>query len=86
MPVTAGRGMTMKEIYNPDPIEMYKCDKYSDFSCLIGTPGLTIPVSLSSDTNTPLAIQLVGADSSENLLFSAGKVIEEHFQFHEKYY
>jgi aspartyl-tRNA(Asn)/glutamyl-tRNA(Gln) amidotransferase subunit A len=86
LPISPDRGLTFEESLNPDPITMYELDKYADWSCVAGYPGLTIPITLHSEYKTPMAIQIVGPYMSDSELLRIGKIIDECFNFNEKHH
>ncbi len=86
MPISPDRGLTFDESLNPDPIVMYELDKYADWSCVAGYPGLTIPITIHSEYKTPMAIQIVGPYMSDSELLRIGKIIDECFNFNENHH
>ncbi len=81
LPVMVDRGLTMSEMNNTDPVEMYKLDYYSDWSCITGMPGISIPIKLHN--GVPLSVQVVGPVMSDEILFKIAKILDDHFQFHQ---
>ncbi|MDP1710504.1 MAG: Asp-tRNA(Asn)/Glu-tRNA(Gln) amidotransferase subunit GatA [candidate division WWE3 bacterium] len=57
-----------------DPLSMYLSDIFTNPASLAGLPGLVVPAG--SSKNLPVGVQLIGPKFSEELLFSAGEVIE----------
>ena len=58
-----------------DPLAMYLSDIFTIGANLAGTPGLSVPVGLSS-AGLPRAVQLLGPEDSEPLLLRAGRALE----------
>jgi aspartyl-tRNA(Asn)/glutamyl-tRNA(Gln) amidotransferase subunit A len=63
-----------------DPVVMYLNDVLTVPANLAGLPGLSVPVGLSKEA-LPLGLQLLGPAFDENVLFRAGRVLEEAAAF-----
>ncbi len=63
-----------------DPVVMYLNDVLTVPVNLAGLPGMSIPAGLSKD-GLPLGLQLIGPAFDENVLFRAGRVLEEAAEF-----
>jgi aspartyl-tRNA(Asn)/glutamyl-tRNA(Gln) amidotransferase subunit A len=62
-----------------DPVAMYLSDVFTIPSCLVGLPGLNVPVGLSE--GLPVGLQLIGPQFAENTLFRAGHALERAVGF-----
>ena len=62
-----------------NPLAMYLSDLLTIPSCMAGLPGLNIPCGLSD--GLPVGLQLVGAQLSENTVFSVGHALERAIGF-----
>lgn len=82
LPVTSDRGPTASEAAHSSVIDMYNIDYYLTWSCMLGIPGITIPIRLNKE-GVPLTIQIVGPAMSDEILFKIAKTLDEHFQFFE---
>lgn len=80
MPTTPGKGMTMEEAENPDPIAMYKCDTYTCLANLLGLPAMSVPCGFFSD-NSPLGLQVMSKPLGENLIFDIAKILDREFDY-----
>jgi aspartyl-tRNA(Asn)/glutamyl-tRNA(Gln) amidotransferase subunit A len=80
MPSTSGRGMTMQEAENPDPIAMYKCDTYTCLANLLGLPAISVPCGFFSD-HSPLGLQIMSKPLGENLIFDIAKILDREFDY-----
>lgn len=63
-----------------DPVVMYLNDVLTVSANLAGIPGISIPAGLSKQ-GLPLGLQLIGPAFDENVLFRAGRVLEEAAAF-----
>lgn len=63
-----------------DPVVMYLNDVLTVPANLAGLPAISIPAGLSKE-GLPLGLQLIGPAFDENVLFQAGRVIEENAAF-----
>mgnify|MGYP001401771095 CR=1 FL=1 len=63
-----------------DPVTMYLNDVLTVPANLAGLPGISIPAGLSNE-GLPLGLQLIGPAFDENVLFRAGRVLEEAASF-----
>ncbi len=63
-----------------DPVVMYLNDILTVPANLAGLPGISIPAGLSKE-GLPLGLQLIGPAFDENVLFQAGRVLEEAAAF-----
>ncbi len=63
-----------------DPVVMYLNDVLTVPANLAGLPGISIPAGLSKE-GLPLGLQLIGPAFDENVLFRAGRVLEEAAAF-----
>ncbi len=63
-----------------DPVVMYLNDVLTVPANLAGLPGISIPAGLSPE-GLPLGLQLLGSAFDENVLFRAGRVLEEAAEF-----
>lgn len=63
-----------------DPVEMYLNDVLTVPANLAGLPAISIPVGFSKE-GLPLGLQLIGPAFDENVLFRAGRVLEESAAF-----
>lgn len=63
-----------------DPVVMYLNDVLTVPANLAGLPGLSVPAGLSKE-GLPLGLQLLGPAFNENVLFRAGRVLEEAATF-----
>ncbi len=63
-----------------DPVVMYLNDVLTVPANLAGLPGISIPAGLSKE-GLPLGFQLIGPAFDENVLFRAGRVLEEAAAF-----
>lgn len=63
-----------------DPVVMYLNDVLTVPANLAGLPAISIPAGLSN-AGLPLGLQLIGPAFDENVLFQAGRVIEESAAF-----
>ncbi len=63
-----------------DPVVMYLNDVLTVSANLAGIPGISIPSGLSKQ-GLPLGLQLIGPAFDENVLFRAGRVLEEAAAF-----
>jgi len=59
-----------------DPLAMYLNDVYTVTANLAGIPGLVVPSGKVGKDDLPTGVQLLGPSFSENLLLSAGAMIE----------
>ncbi len=59
-----------------DPVVMYLNDVLTVPANLAGLPGISIPAGFSKE-GLPLGLQLIGPAFEENVLFRAGRVLEE---------
>ena len=65
-----------------DPLAMYLNDIYTTSANLVGIPGISVPVGLSSN-KLPIGVQLLAAHFEEQHLFNVGSVIEEALSIKE---
>lgn len=63
-----------------DPVEMYLNDVLTVPANLAGLPAISIPAGFSKE-GLPLGLQLIGPAFDENVLFRAGRVLEENAAF-----
>jgi aspartyl-tRNA(Asn)/glutamyl-tRNA(Gln) amidotransferase subunit A len=63
-----------------DPVVMYLNDVLTVPANLAGLPAMSIPAGLSQE-GLPLGLQLIGPAFDENVLFRAGRVLEENAAF-----
>lgn len=63
-----------------DPVTMYLNDVLTVPANLAGLPGLSVPAGLSTE-GLPLGLQLIGPAFDENVLFRAGRALEEAAAF-----
>jgi aspartyl-tRNA(Asn)/glutamyl-tRNA(Gln) amidotransferase subunit A len=63
-----------------DPVVMYLNDVLTVPANLAGLPGISIPAGLSKE-GLPLGLQLIGPAFDENVLFQAGRVLEDNAAF-----
>ncbi|MBA3814085.1 MAG: Asp-tRNA(Asn)/Glu-tRNA(Gln) amidotransferase subunit GatA [Alphaproteobacteria bacterium] len=63
-----------------DPVVMYLNDVLTVPANLAGLPAISIPAGLSKE-GLPLGLQLIGPAFDENVLFRAGRVLEENASF-----
>lgn len=63
-----------------DPVVMYLNDVLTVPANLAGLPAMSIPAGLSKE-GLPLGLQLIGPAFDENVLFRAGRVLEENAAF-----
>lgn len=63
-----------------DPVVMYLNDVLTVPANLAGLPAISIPAGLSKE-GLPLGLQLIGPAFDENVLFRAGRVLEESAAF-----
>lgn len=63
-----------------DPVVMYLNDVLTVPANLAGLPAISIPAGLSHE-GLPLGLQLIGPAFDENVLFRAGRVLEENAAF-----
>lgn len=85
MPATPKGSKSMKEIIKyMDPIEEILMDIFTCPANYLGIPAITIPTVLDINGN-PIGIQLVSKPMGEEILFSAGELIEKFFNFRENH-
>lgn len=64
-----------------DPIALHLADSYLVPSCIIGTPGLSIPCGYST-TNLPIGFQFLGPRLSEELIYKVAYAYEQSTDHH----
>jgi len=69
--------------HGDDPLAMYLEDIFTLPANLAGVPGLAIPVGFDGN-KMPIGMQLMGANFSEELLFSIGRIYQGATDWHEK--
>ncbi|MCH7605370.1 Asp-tRNA(Asn)/Glu-tRNA(Gln) amidotransferase subunit GatA [Patescibacteria group bacterium] len=62
-----------------DPLALYLADVYTVPVNLAGLPGLSVPIGMVE--NLPVGLQIIGKPFSEDMLFSAAKMVEQFTQF-----
>ncbi len=68
-----------------DPLAMYLNDIYTTSANLVGIPGISVPVGLTS-SKLPIGVQLLASHFQEQHLFNAGAAIEEALSIKETPY
>ena len=63
-----------------DPVQMYNNDIFTSSVNLAGLPAISVPVELNSE-KLPMGVQFIAAPLKEEVLFKAGKSIENIFDF-----
>lgn len=79
-PTTPQLPYKIGELVN-DPIEMHLADSYLVPSCIVGTPGLSIPCGYSK-TNLPIGFQFLGPRLSEELIYKVAYAYEQSTDHH----
>jgi aspartyl-tRNA(Asn)/glutamyl-tRNA(Gln) amidotransferase subunit A len=75
-PTTPSAAFGIGEKGRADPVEMYLNDVFTVTVNMAGLPGISVPAGLDAQ-GLPLGLQLIGQAFDEEVLFSAGQVIEQ---------
>ncbi len=79
-PTTPQLPYKIGELVN-DPIALHLADSYLVPSCIIGTPGLSIPCGYSKN-NLPIGFQFLGPRLSEELMYKVAYAYEQSTDHH----
>jgi aspartyl-tRNA(Asn)/glutamyl-tRNA(Gln) amidotransferase subunit A len=81
-PTTSTLPFKLGETLN-DPLAMYMTDFYTVPTCVIGTPGLSLPCGFSQE-GLPIGFQFLGPALSEELIYQAAYAFEQSTDYHKK--
>ncbi len=79
-PTTPQLPYKIGELVN-DPIALHLADSYLVPSCIIGTPGLSLPCGYSKN-NLPIGFQFLGPRLSEELMYKVAYAYEQSTDYH----